>query len=99
MTSKPNLPHIQKELYESSQKLRQELFDSSNGQLINVSRALTQTSDSLSKIQKSVEESRDNIKVIERDLRSLKNLIFKLDPSFVPNVINSSDQHIEAKYV
>ncbi|RIA86708.1 hypothetical protein C1645_779003 [Glomus cerebriforme] len=90
---------LQKELNESSQKLRQELFDNSNGQLTNISRTLTQTSDSLSKMQKSIEETRDNIKVIERDLKSLKNLTFKLDQNFVPNVTISSDQSIEAKYI
>ena len=46
-----------------------------------------------------LKETRDNIKVIERDLKSLKNLTFKLDPSFVPNVTISSDKFIEAKYI
>ncbi|RGB25845.1 hypothetical protein C1646_441347 [Rhizophagus diaphanus] len=99
MDSNLNITPLQKELSESSQKLRQELFDNSNDQLTNVSRTLTQTSDSLSKIQKSIEETRDNIKVIERDLKSLKNLTFKLDQSFVSNVKISSDQFIEAKYI
>jgi predicted translin family RNA/ssDNA-binding protein len=79
--------------------LRQELFDNSKGQLINISRTLTHTSNSLSKVQKSIEETRDNIKVIERDLKSLKNLTLKLDPSFVPNVTILSDKFIEAKYI
>ncbi|PKK74593.1 hypothetical protein RhiirC2_738535 [Rhizophagus irregularis] len=99
MDSNLNITPLQKELNESSQKLRQELFGNSNDKLTNVSRTLTQTSDSLSKIQKSIEETRDNIKVIERDLKSLKNLTFKLDQSFVPNVKISSDQFIEAKYI
>jgi hypothetical protein len=46
-----------------------------------------------------IKETRDNIKVIERDLKSLKYLTFKLDQSFVPNVTISSDQFIEAKYI
>ena len=50
-----NFKNIFKWLDEASQKLRQELFDNSNGQLINISRTLTQASDSLSKIQKSIE--------------------------------------------
>ncbi|GBC11944.1 hypothetical protein GLOIN_2v1597005 [Rhizophagus irregularis DAOM 181602=DAOM 197198] len=71
MDSNLNITPLQKELNESSQKLRQELFGNSNDQLTNVSRTLTQTSDSLSKIQKSIEETRDNIKI-----NSLKQNIF-----------------------
>lgn len=38
---------------------------------------------------------------MERDLKSMKDGIFKLDPSFIPviNLVNNTDKLIEAKYV
>ncbi|CAG8439209.1 14222_t:CDS:10 [Cetraspora pellucida] len=80
------VPSSQQELSEISHRLRQELVNNSNDQLSQVTRVLSQTSSGLDKVDKIVEETRDNIKAIERDLKSMKQLVFKLDPSFVPVV-------------
>ncbi|CAG8678522.1 34101_t:CDS:2, partial [Racocetra persica] len=65
---------------EISHRFRQELVNHSNDQLSQVTRVLSQTSSGLDK------EARDNIKAIERDLQSMKLLVPKLDPNFIPVV-------------
>ncbi|CAG8677692.1 21843_t:CDS:2 [Dentiscutata erythropus] len=80
----------QQELSEISHRFRQELVNHSNDHLSLVTRALSQANSGLDKVEKIVEDARDNIKAIERDLKSMKDLVFKLDPGFVPVVKNVS---------
>ncbi|CAG8738787.1 10833_t:CDS:2, partial [Dentiscutata heterogama] len=75
---------------EISHRFRQELVNHSNDHLSLVTRALSQANSGLDKVEKIVEDARDNIKAIERDLKSMKDLVFKLDPGFVPVVKNVS---------
>ncbi|KAF0436880.1 hypothetical protein F8M41_004642 [Gigaspora margarita] len=78
----------QQELSEISHRFRQELVNHSNDHLSQVTRVLSQTSSGLDKVEKIIEEARDNIKVIELDLKSMNKLVFNLDPGFVPIVKN-----------
>ncbi|CAG8459707.1 66_t:CDS:2, partial [Scutellospora calospora] len=73
---------------EISHQFRQDLVNHSNNQISLVTRVLSQTSSGLEKVEKIVEDTRENIKAIERDLKSMKNLVFKLDPSFIPVIKN-----------
>ncbi|KAG9307149.1 hypothetical protein G9A89_016977 [Geosiphon pyriformis] len=81
-----NIPS-QNNLKEASDLLRQQLIATSDAQLSLVNRSLSQTSANLGKIQMILEDTRGNIKFLERELKSFKAHISNFDASFVPSII------------
>ncbi|CAJ0629729.1 8256_t:CDS:2 [Entrophospora sp. SA101] len=99
MSSSTKRTPLEKELIESNQKLWQEINNITNNHLSYVNNSIIQNINSLKTIQKSVEETRDGIKDLERDIRSSKNLVFKLDQSIIPTVKVTEDELLETRYV